>query len=43
MIRLGTKYGGWSIPTDFPLSSQSVIVSVGAGEDISFDLHESFF
>ena len=36
--RLGTEYGGWVIPEDLGLSSDSIIYSAGAGEDISFDL-----
>jgi hypothetical protein len=35
---LGTTYGGWYIPDDFVLSSDSLVVSAGVGEDISFDL-----
>jgi FkbM family methyltransferase len=37
LLRLGTAYGGWIIPADSGLSSDSVCYSVGAGEDISFD------
>ena len=36
--RLGTSYGGWVIPKDLNLSSESVVYSAGVGEDISFDL-----
>lgn len=37
LVRLGTKYGGWHV---FPqmLSEESIVYSVGAGTDISFDL-----
>jgi FkbM family methyltransferase len=35
-MRLGTHYGGWAIPQ--LLTSNSFVVSIGAGEDISFDL-----
>ena len=35
--RIGTPYGGWVIPVDM-LTESSVCYSVGAGEDISFDL-----
>jgi FkbM family methyltransferase len=34
---IGTKYGGWVIPTQL-LDSNSVCYCVGCGEDISFDL-----
>jgi len=37
-IRLGSIYGGWTICTEAGLGSDSVIYSVGVGEDISFDL-----
>lgn len=36
--RLGTNYGGWIIPKEINLSSDSIIYSAGVGEDISFDL-----
>lgn len=39
MQRLGTIYGGWYLPKDIPLNSNSIVYSLGAGEDISFDLH----
>jgi len=39
MIKLGTNYGGWFIPSNNTLNSESTIISVGVGEDISFDLH----
>jgi FkbM family methyltransferase len=38
MIKLGTNYGGWIIPNNNTLNSDSLIISVGVGEDISFDL-----
>tara|TARA_B110000908_G_C10199021_1_gene424422 strand:+ start:736 stop:1422 length:687 start_codon:yes stop_codon:yes gene_type:complete len=38
MIKLGTNYGGWYIPTDIQLNENSVIYSGGVGEDMSFDL-----
>lgn len=34
--RIGTEYGGWIIPKAW-LTADSVVYSVGAGEDISFD------
>ncbi len=38
MEKLGTNYGGWFIPKNIPLTPDSIIYSVGVGEDISFDL-----
>ena len=38
MEKLGTKYGGWSIPKNIELNNNSIIYSGGVGEDISFDL-----
>jgi FkbM family methyltransferase len=38
MQTLGTVYGGWDIPNDIILNENSIIYSVGVGEDISFDL-----
>ena len=38
MEKLGTNYGGWFIPTNIHLTPESVVYSVGVGEDISFDL-----
>jgi FkbM family methyltransferase len=38
MLKLGTEYGGWAIPKDIILGKYSKVVSVGVGEDISFDL-----
>lgn len=37
LVRLGTDYGGWWVPTAF-LESGNVAYCAGAGEDISFDL-----
>lgn len=34
---IGTKYGGWVIPSDL-IESDSICYCVGCGEDISFDL-----
>lgn len=36
--RLGTKYGGWILPKDIDLDENSVVYSVGVGEDLSFDM-----
>ena len=36
MERLGTKYGGWILPTNTTLNENSIIYSAGVGEDISF-------
>lgn len=36
--RLGTIYGGWILPKDIKLNEDSVIYSVGVGEDMSFDM-----
>lgn len=38
MEKIGTDYGGWFIPLKPLLNQNSIIYSVGAGEDISFDL-----
>ena len=38
MIRLGTNYGGWLIPSDNIINENSIIYSAGVGEDISFDI-----
>src|SRR5215217_3108537 len=35
--RLGSRYGGWTIPTSL-LSSDSICYSAGVGEDVTFDL-----
>lgn len=36
-IKLGSLYGGWSIPID-AIDNNSIAYLVGAGEDISFDI-----
>ena len=36
-LRLGSEYGGWTIPADI-IDSQSICYLAGAGLDISFDL-----
>jgi FkbM family methyltransferase len=38
LIKLGTEYGGWIVPTYMNLNENSVVYSIGVGEDISFDL-----
>lgn len=38
LIKLGTNYGGWILPTDCSLNEDSIIYSGGVGEDISFDI-----
>jgi FkbM family methyltransferase len=35
---LGSGYGGWWVPTNLQISPTSVCYSVGAGEDITFDI-----
>jgi FkbM family methyltransferase len=35
--RIGTRYGGWSIPANL-INADSICYCVGCGEDISFDL-----
>ena len=37
LIRIGTAYGGWTIPKDL-LHKESICYCAGAGEDISFDI-----
>ena len=37
LVRLGTEYGGWHVPQT-GLGPSDVVVSAGAGEDISFDM-----
>ncbi len=37
LVKVGTNYGGWTIPTDL-LASDSICYTFGAGEDISFDI-----
>jgi FkbM family methyltransferase len=34
----GTNYGGWWLPDNLELDANSLIISAGVGEDISFDL-----
>lgn len=36
MKEIGTKYGGWVVPTDL-LNNKSICYCAGCGEDISFD------
>ena len=36
--RLGTIYGGWTLPKDIELNENSVVYSAGVGEDVSFDM-----
>lgn len=38
MPKYGTGYGGWLLPVAPDLSANSLVLSAGAGEDISFDL-----
>lgn len=38
MPRYGTTYGGWWLPENHHLGPNSLIISAGVGEDISFDL-----
>ena len=38
MNRYGTVYGGWNLPKNIELSSDSIVYSAGVGEDISFDI-----
>ena len=38
MEKLGTNYGGWTIPKNMNLHEDSIIYSGGVGEDISFDI-----
>lgn len=40
VTRLGTPYGGWWVPLD-GLGPESIVYSVGVGEDASFDLELS--
>ena len=37
LVRLGSRYGGWVIPSDL-VDAQSIVYSGGVGEDVSFDL-----
>jgi len=38
IVRLGTEYGGWWVPSEKAKLHLSTCFSVGAGEDISFDI-----
>ena len=38
MLKLGTNYGGWSIPKNIKLNKDSIVYSGGVGEYISFDI-----
>ena len=38
MEKLGTVYGGWVLPTNSILDENSIVYSIGVGEDMSFDL-----
>lgn len=38
MEKLGTEYGGWYVPLNMSLNSNSIVYSGGVGEDISFDI-----
>jgi len=38
MEKLGTVYGGWVLPCDLNLDENSIVYSIGVGEDVSFDL-----
>lgn len=38
MEKLGTIYGGWKLPCNLNLDENSIVYSIGVGEDISFDL-----
>lgn len=37
LVRLGSPYGGWVIPSKL-VTAQSIVYSAGVGEDVSFDL-----
>lgn len=41
LIRFGTEYGGYYLPQDAILNSNSIIYSIGIGEDLSFDVELS--
>ena len=41
MIRYGTEYGGYYLPEYIELNENSVVISAGVGEDISFDIELS--
>jgi len=38
MEKIGTEYGGWILPCDLSMNENSIVYSIGVGEDISFDL-----
>jgi FkbM family methyltransferase len=38
MHKVGTNYGGWFIPKNISLNRDSVVISGGVGEDVSFDI-----
>jgi len=38
LVKIGTDYGGWYVPSFMKLNENSVIYSAGVGEDMSFDL-----
>ena len=38
MTTYGTVYGGWKIPPNTLLDENSIVISAGVGEDMSFDL-----
>lgn len=38
MLKLGTNYGGWIIPSNNTLHENSIVYSGGVGEDVSFDI-----
>jgi hypothetical protein len=42
MILFGTKYRGFKLPDDLDLNENSVVYSVGVGEDVSFDVSLSY-
>jgi FkbM family methyltransferase len=38
MKKYGTKYGGWTLPENLDIGTDSILYSAGVGEDISFDI-----
>lgn len=38
LVKIGTDYGGWYVPSFMKLNENSIIYSGGVGEDMSFDL-----
>lgn len=38
LVKIGTSYGGWHIPLQCDINSESIVYSAGVGEDISFDV-----